>query len=312
MRARPPYTRGHGPAPRRARPDRAPARRSRGATSARHHELIGEARARRVPTSSSSRSWASPATCSRTSTPRSRCAATTRASSSSPGRRDGIARRRLVRRGIGRPPALHRRGAARGRRASAMSIARSSCPPTGSSTSAASSRPARTLRAHRQPPRACGWASASARTSGTSPRPQLLALDGAQVLINVSSSPGRDVAAVNEDGLGTADLVADAQPDVRPADHELRRLRQPRRRGRVDHLLGRLARSWAHRARACSRRPTHDEGLFVGDIDPAELRRERIATPLLRDERPEVVLRQLDRIVREPSRRAASRTEAVT
>ena len=35
--------------------------------------------------------------------------------------------------------------------------------------------------------------------------PQLLALDGAQVLINVSSSPGRDVAAVNEPGLGTAE-----------------------------------------------------------------------------------------------------------
>ena len=32
----------------------------------------------------------------------------------------------------------------------------------------------------------------------------LLALDGAQVLINVSSSPGRDVAAINEEGLGTA------------------------------------------------------------------------------------------------------------
>jgi len=34
--------------------------------------------------------------------------------------------------------------------------------------------------------------------------PELLALDGAQLLINVSSSPGRDVAAVNEVGLGTA------------------------------------------------------------------------------------------------------------
>ena len=34
--------------------------------------------------------------------------------------------------------------------------------------------------------------------------PQLLALDGAQVLINVSSSPGRDLAATNEVGLGTA------------------------------------------------------------------------------------------------------------
>ena len=34
--------------------------------------------------------------------------------------------------------------------------------------------------------------------------PQLLALDGAQILINVSSSPGRDLASTNEVGLGTA------------------------------------------------------------------------------------------------------------
>ena len=34
--------------------------------------------------------------------------------------------------------------------------------------------------------------------------PLLLALDGAQVLVNVSSSPGRDLAARNEVGLGTA------------------------------------------------------------------------------------------------------------
>jgi len=34
--------------------------------------------------------------------------------------------------------------------------------------------------------------------------PQILALDGAHLLINVSSSPGRDLAAANEVGLGTA------------------------------------------------------------------------------------------------------------
>jgi predicted amidohydrolase len=45
--------------------------------------------------------------------------------------------------------------------------------------------------------------------------------------------------------------------------------------------------------------PTHDEGLFLATIDPAAVRRERIATPLLRDERPEFVLRQLDRITRD-------------
>ncbi len=42
----------------------------------------------------------------------------------------------------------------------------------------------------------------------------------------------------------------------------------------------------------------HEDGLFPAVIDPAEVRRERITTPLLRDERPEVVLRQLDRITR--------------
>ena len=34
--------------------------------------------------------------------------------------------------------------------------------------------------------------------------PETLTLDGAQVLINVSSSPGRDLAAIHEIGLGTA------------------------------------------------------------------------------------------------------------
>ena len=45
--------------------------------------------------------------------------------------------------------------------------------------------------------------------------------------------------------------------------------------------------------------PVHDEGLYLASIEPAEGRRERIATPLLRDERPEMVLRQLDAIVRD-------------
>jgi predicted amidohydrolase len=44
--------------------------------------------------------------------------------------------------------------------------------------------------------------------------------------------------------------------------------------------------------------PLHEEGLFIAELDLAAVRRERIALPLLRDERPEVVLRQLDAIVR--------------
>ena len=51
--------------------------------------------------------------------------------------------------------------------------------------------------------------------------------------------------------------------------------------------------------------PLFDEGLYFVDVDLGDVRRERIALPLLRDERPEVVLRQLERIVRERAGAAA-------
>jgi predicted amidohydrolase len=46
------------------------------------------------------------------------------------------------------------------------------------------------------------------------------------------------------------------------------------------------------------RAPLHEDGLFTVDVDLDDLRRERLALPLLRDERPELVLRQLERLVR--------------
>ena len=45
--------------------------------------------------------------------------------------------------------------------------------------------------------------------------------------------------------------------------------------------------------------PLYDEGLFTVDIAPADIRRERIGLPLLRDERPELQVRELDRIIAE-------------
>jgi carbon-nitrogen hydrolase len=45
--------------------------------------------------------------------------------------------------------------------------------------------------------------------------------------------------------------------------------------------------------------PLYDEGLFSVDIAPADIRRERIGLPLLRDERPELQLRELARIIAE-------------
>jgi hypothetical protein len=55
----------------------------------------------------------------------------------------------------------------------------------------------------------------------------------------------------------------------------------------------------------------HDEGLFTVEIDVRDLRRERLALPLLRDERPELVMRQLERLIRERAGGpAAAETEA--
>ncbi len=126
--------------------------------------------------------------------------------------------------------------------------------------------------------------------------PQLLALDGAQILINVSSSPGRDVAAVNEVGLGTASswrwlLRAYAQLTTSFVVFV-------NRVGAEESMT-----FWGGSevvgpsGETLCQAPLHDEGVFYADVDLGALRRERIALPLLRDEQPEVVLRQLAHIV---------------
>jgi predicted amidohydrolase len=128
--------------------------------------------------------------------------------------------------------------------------------------------------------------------------PQLLALDGAQVLINVSSSPGRDVAAINEAGLGTAS-------SWRTLNRTYAQLTTSYvifvNRVGVDESITFWGGSEvvSPTGQTVLSAPTHDEGLFLAQLDLAAVRRERIATPLLRDERPEVVLRQLDGIVRD-------------
>jgi NAD+ synthase (glutamine-hydrolysing) len=127
--------------------------------------------------------------------------------------------------------------------------------------------------------------------------PQLLALDGAQVLINVSSSPGRDVAAGSKEGLGTA-------TSWRTLNRTYAQLTTSYvvfvNRVGVDESISFWGGSEVVGPSGASvfQAPLHEEGLYLAEIDPLELRRERITTPLLRDERPEVVLRQLDRIAR--------------
>ncbi len=128
--------------------------------------------------------------------------------------------------------------------------------------------------------------------------PQLLALDGAQILINVSSSPGRDLASTNEVGLGTA---TSWRTLMRTYAQLTTSFVVFCNRVGVDESISFWGGSEviAPSGEALFSAPFYDEGLFTCEIELADLRRERIALPLLRDERPELHVRELDRIVAE-------------
>jgi NAD+ synthase (glutamine-hydrolysing) len=130
------------------------------------------------------------------------------------------------------------------------------------------------------------------------PVPQLLALDGAQILINVSSSPGRDLAATNEVGLGTATSWRGLMRTY--AQLTTTFVIFCNRVG-VDESISFWGGSEVigPNGAAIFSAPLYDEGLFTVDIATADIRRERIGLPLLRDERPEFQVRELSRIVAE-------------
>jgi predicted amidohydrolase len=127
--------------------------------------------------------------------------------------------------------------------------------------------------------------------------PLLLALDGAQILVNVSSSPGRDVASVNEVGLGTA---TSWRALLRTYAALTTSFVVFANRVGVDESVT----FWGGSevigpdGETIMQAPLHDEGVFMAEIDLADVRRERVTLPLLRDERPEMVRRQLERILR--------------
>ena len=130
------------------------------------------------------------------------------------------------------------------------------------------------------------------------PVPYLLALDGAQVLVNISSSPGRDVAAAVEGGLGSAEswgtiMRAYAQLTTTFVIFV--------NRVGVDESVTFWGGSQVidPAGDVVFAAPLLESGLFTVEIDLDDVRRERTALPLLRDERPEFVLRQLERLVRE-------------
>jgi len=137
--------------------------------------------------------------------------------------------------------------------------------------------------------------------------PQLLALDGAQILINVSSSPGRDLAATNEVGLGTA---TSWRTLMRTYAQLTTSFVVFCNRVGVDESISFWGGSEviAPSGQALFSAPLYDEGLFVVEVALQDVRRERIALPLLRDERPELQVRELGRIIAERAGMAADLT----
>ncbi|HSL97699.1 MAG TPA: nitrilase-related carbon-nitrogen hydrolase [Candidatus Deferrimicrobiaceae bacterium] len=128
--------------------------------------------------------------------------------------------------------------------------------------------------------------------------PQLLALDGAQVLVNVSSSPGRDLAATHEVGLGTASSWRNL---MRAYAQLTTSFVVFCNRVGVDESVTFWGGSEVigPSGQAILSAPLFDEGLFTVDVSLDEVRRERISLPLLRDERLEWQLRELGRVVLE-------------
>jgi predicted amidohydrolase len=128
--------------------------------------------------------------------------------------------------------------------------------------------------------------------------PQLLALDGAQLLLNVSSSPGRDLAARNDVGLGTA---TSWRTLMRTYAQLTTSFVVFVNRVGVDESVTFWGGSEviAPSGEPLFSAPLFDEGLHLVDVNLDDVRRERIALPLLRDERLELQARELGRIISE-------------
>ena len=128
--------------------------------------------------------------------------------------------------------------------------------------------------------------------------PLLLALDGAQMLVNVSSSPGRDLAARNEVGLGTATSWRTLMRTY--AQLTTSYVVFVNRVG-VDESMTFWGGSEviSPSGEPVFSAPFFDDDLYLVDVNLEDVRRERIALPLLRDERLELQARELGRVIAE-------------
>lgn len=130
------------------------------------------------------------------------------------------------------------------------------------------------------------------------PVAQVLALDGAQILINIAASPGRDLAATNEAGLGTATSWRTLMRTYAQLTTSF--VIFVNRVG-VEESISFWGGSEVigPAGDTILSAPLFDEGLFLCDLNLADIRRERISLPLLRDERPELIVREFERLIAE-------------
>lgn len=128
--------------------------------------------------------------------------------------------------------------------------------------------------------------------------PLLLALNGAQVLINVSSSPGRDLAARNEVGLGTA---TSWRTLMRTYAQLTTSFVVFVNRVGIDESMTFWGGSEVigPSGEPIFSAPFFDDDVYLVDVNLEDVRRERIALPLLRDERLELQARELGRVIAE-------------
>src|SRR5258706_1218390 len=122
--------------------------------------------------------------------------------------------------------------------------------------------------------------------------PYTLWMDGADILLFTSASPGR---GVTEEILGSAKWVETVNQTSAGLCTTF--VAHANRVGFEDGLnFWGTSTVFDPDGKLIAQAPNDQEGLTLAELDLAQLRRTRMRLPLLRDERPEVVLRELKRI----------------
>jgi predicted amidohydrolase len=123
--------------------------------------------------------------------------------------------------------------------------------------------------------------------------PYLLWMDGADILIMISASPGR---GVTDEQIGSAQWVQTVHQAYAGLFTVF--VAHANRVGFEDGLnFWGAATLFDPDGRLLIRGPYNEEAITYATLDLAQLRRTRARLPLLRDERPEMVLKELGRIV---------------